>query len=257
MGQYELAAALGRRFIQRKDITARQHADGTWAPWRTPLTMEDMYGHLEGKITMGHYLVGTDDRTKLFALDLDLNKTGFWRDVTGDPNDDGERHECNPREIWLDRSHPGKPYFTIQLRCLAEGLAMRAHRTGLLDHVALSSSGGKGVHVYGFFDEPIPAAEAKGIALAVLESFGCFEAYRGDCFWQHSGVSDYKDNISIEVFPKQESLEGKELGNLMKLPLGINRKTGARAEFLDCRVGYNRLKKMDPQLALGGLLPWD
>lgn len=39
--------------------------------------------------------------------------------------------------------------------------------------------------------------------------------------------------VKCEVFPKQESITKDGLGNLVKVPLGINRKNGKRSQFLD------------------------
>ena len=40
--------------------------------------------------------------------------------------------------------------------------------------------------------------------------------------------------IDCEIFPKQQSLtKNSKYGNLVKVPLGINRKTGVRSQFLD------------------------
>ena len=41
-------------------------------------------------------------------------------------------------------------------------------------------------------------------------------------------------SFHLEVFPKQEKLTGKGLGNLVKLPLGIHRKTGKRSYLVEC-----------------------
>ncbi len=39
--------------------------------------------------------------------------------------------------------------------------------------------------------------------------------------------------LHLEFFPKQARLKGKGLGNLIKLPLGIHRRTGYRSRILD------------------------
>jgi hypothetical protein len=78
-------------------------------------------------------------------------------------------------------------------------------------------SGGKGFHFWFFFELPVEARRAKrALERIVVE-------VRGD-------VSSF----AFEVFPKQEALSGKGLGNLVKLPLGIHRLTGKRSRLLDC-----------------------
>ncbi len=77
-------------------------------------------------------------------------------------------------------------------------------------------SGGKGYHFWYPVREPVAAGSMR----AALHSL--VERIKGDisCF-------------TIEVFPKQDSLKGKGYGNLVKLPLGIHRKTGKPSWFLD------------------------
>lgn len=76
-------------------------------------------------------------------------------------------------------------------------------------------SGGKGYHFWYFFQEPIPAARVKnllsGITQHLARDLTCFQ---------------------LEVFPKQDHLRGKGLGNLVKLPLGVHRKTGRLSYFI-------------------------
>lgn len=78
-------------------------------------------------------------------------------------------------------------------------------------------SGGKGFHFWYFFDPPAGAA----VARSFLENIR--QAVAGDVTAFH-----------LEVFPKQDGLTGKGLGNLVKLPLGIHRLTGRRSYFVDC-----------------------
>ena len=56
-----------------------------------------------------------------------------------------------------------------------------------------------------------------------------------------------------EIFPKQNNLEEGKFGNLVKLPLGINRKTGKRSYFLDSNFNEieseeNIIKKLEEYL---------
>jgi hypothetical protein len=40
--------------------------------------------------------------------------------------------------------------------------------------------------------------------------------------------------FQLEVFPKQDHVSGQGFGNLVKLPLGVHRKTGKRSYFYEC-----------------------
>jgi hypothetical protein len=76
-------------------------------------------------------------------------------------------------------------------------------------------SGGKGYHFWFPLSEPVSAGEMRsalqGMVAQVRKDVTCF---------------------SLEVFPKQDRLTGKGLGNLVKLPLGIHRVTGKKSWLL-------------------------
>jgi len=76
-------------------------------------------------------------------------------------------------------------------------------------------SGGKGYHVWFPAGKPVPAATMRRALSALVKDI----AARVEFF-------------DIEVFPKQDSLSGKGLGNLVKLPLGVHRGSGKRSYFL-------------------------
>jgi len=84
-------------------------------------------------------------------------------------------------------------------------------------HPVAEFSGAKGYHFWFFFESPIAAATVRaaleGITGALSKDLSAFE---------------------LEVFPKQDSLSGKGLGNLVKLPLGVHRLTGKRSYFMEC-----------------------
>lgn len=265
----ELVALLGTRFIERRDVKAVMGEPMAgkggkplhWQPIREPFTMQDFADHLSGKRTFGHYMVSPEGKTKLFAFDLDLRENkppvperddpGFEGGYITEDSEPGVVIPCDPRKAWLEENHPAKWYLTQQLRCLAEALAIAVHERMGLD-VAMASSGGKGLHVYGFTG-PDDAANVRAAALELLNIMGCFEPYRGDSFFLHKvGLQ----NISVEVFPKQTTLDGKDLGNLMKLPLGLHRTTGKMGEFITAKAPYTELVPMDPMAALSGQLPW-
>jgi hypothetical protein len=70
---------------------------------------------------------------------------------------------------------------------------------------ALKSKSGKGYHTYIFFDSPVPAWKARIVAFALL---------------QEAGVTGADAELSSfdRLFPNQDELTGKELGNLIALP---------------------------------------
>jgi hypothetical protein len=255
--EVDLVKALGTRFIQRRDVKAVQHPNGAWTPVREPWVMSDFRAHLAGQQTFGHYVVDKGGKCKLFAYDIDLRKPD---PRPGDARYDETKHtyqpDFNPREVWLGGESELRDDLRTALRCMAEGLAYRIHRvTDGAVQVAIANSGSKGLHVYGFTGE-VDAADAKRLALGILEDFGCFEATRGNNFFRHVGQTTSPgafQHIDIEVFPKQENLDGKELGNLMALPLGVHRVTGHAKYFIDLRTGLgDPFKAIDTMTALAG-----
>lgn len=93
----------------------------------------------------------------------------------------------------------------------ADLLEGKAHEMGLTLHRA--DSGFKGTHLWAFFAEPIPAKLARQMCKTIAH-----------------GIS-VPANVRTEIFPKQNALPVDGLGNLIKIPLGVHRKTGRRAWF--------------------------
>lgn len=277
----ELANLLAKNFIARPDVKAIQYSDGSWSPHlvdpkdrtseRIPWRREDLESHLSGNKTFGHYLLTPDSQCKLFAFDIDLEENkppesktpfqGYWPEICSTPEVCGENcetkiHKFNPRVDWLDRGHPSRPWQKYQLRMMSSMIA-KAVFDELQLPVAVAYSGGKGVHVYAFTGL-ISAAEAREGAQIVLDSLGIFHASRGTNFYKSidaDPVSGFP-NLSIEVFPKQDSLSGKDLGNLMRLPLGRNLKSSDPTFFVDMKAPMSVMAPVDPVWALNTSNPW-
>lgn len=256
----ELARLYASKFIQRRDVKAIQlDRDGgglTMGDWfpdtrvrreNSPhlpagWNMEHLLAHLEGKRTYGHYLLDEENKCKLFAFDIDLKKTGNyvklpdWSAIPEGLSSEEEDawieaqivvgEDVNPLELWHTRKRSAleaRNWYKYQMKSLAHIMASSIEQMGF--STAVAYSGNKGVHVYGFTG-PMPAAEVRDAAMIALDMSGEFEAVRGKNFYQHKSddpIHGYQ-NFSIEVFPKQDSLDGKSLGNLMRLPLGKNHK---------------------------------
>lgn len=247
--------------IERRDTKAVQHATGAYSPVldhiqgrhddhtecpRLPWTMADIAAHINGDVTYGHYVVSADNTCRMFAFDIDLLQKGYWLNT-----DTEEWEECSPREVWLGDECKALSDLRAQLMCMAAGLASRI-RTVLKVPSLVAYSGSKGLHVYGLLDRNTPAADAREAAMLVLDSLDCFEVSRGKNFFKHK--HDYKA-LELEVYPKQDTVrEGDGLGNLLRLPLGINRKTGQRGFFVKLdpigRAMIDPFEPDDPILAL-------
>lgn len=232
---------------------------------RYPWDRASLNAHLAGEKTYGHYLLDQDDKTKLFAFDIDLEKPNPQKGIKfyypgGSPDGSwgGFPMELDPRAAWLDRRHPARPWMKYQFKMIAAKL-MKVIHEDLEIPCAAAYSGGKGIHVYGFTGS-IPAAEAREGAQIVLDTLGEWEPSRGENFYKHKDQDFLRGypNVSIEVFPKQDSLADKDLGNLMRLPLGRNLKSSDPTFFIDMSSPMADMVPVDPTWALtgGALRPW-
>jgi hypothetical protein len=256
---------LAAKFIARKDVKAVQHNSGKWSPhqeyneltgrndgprigWRR----RDLTEHIAGTSTFGHYLLDTSGQCKLVAFDIDLEKTGHVPDTDawGTPDEPHWFEENDLRGAWLNRAHPQRTFFKYQFRMLAEKLT-RAAWEELELPVAVAYSGAKGIHVY-CFTGLISGEEARRAGRIILDSVGNIEPMRGKCFYKHSEFP----NLSIEMYPKQESLDGKDLGNLLRLPLGRNLKSSDPTFFIDLTAPLTELRPIDAEIALTKVNPW-
>ena len=79
------------------------------------------------------------------------------------------------------------------------------------------------------------AAVARSLAISILEDFDCFDAVHGEMVWHHR---DGYRCCEIEVFPKQDEVNEGGFGNLLRLPLGVHRRTGQEGFFVDLHQGY-------------------
>lgn len=262
----ELADLIASRFIARTDVKAIQHSnsDGEviYSPVRSgkppnqvnlPWTRDDLEAHLAGTKTFGHYLVNQDDMCKLLCFDIDLEQSG-WLPTTFEP-DVGPGHferVDDLRGAWHTRNHPARTFMKAQFHDLAHRISKVVTEITHYD-VAVCYSGNKGVHIYVFFPEKRTADRARIGSDYILETFGKFEDTKGSKIFYKSVDKDPESgypNLSIEVFPKQDSINKEGLGNLLRLPLGRNLKHSDPTFFVDMTAPMNTLTPVDPIRAL-------
>lgn len=228
--------------------------------------MSDVISHIRGESSVGHYLVGQDGLVRLMAFDIDLFKTHPVKRPVGhwpmDPasEEDPKIQEFVPREAWANRAHPSRAWTKAQMKAISGQIAARLVDNGPNGwdmKCLVAYSGSKGVHVYAFFDEPTPAAEAREGAQILLREIGWSPKSKN--FW----VPDNKDpvtgfpNFEIEIYPKQDEVGADRYGNLMRLPLGRNFKSERdTAFFIDFDGPMSDMRKADPLDALTILNPF-
>jgi hypothetical protein len=185
-------------FAGREDVHARQWAGaggtGGYSPVEEPLTPAVVRNHLLGTYTVGVYPIRLDGTCTFFALDLDIDKGA------------------------LEKAHQ-QPALARELRDAVhqEVLRLRGVLRDLGFIPVLEDSGFKGRHLWIFLEQPEPAAVLHLLGRLLLAS----------------QQSQLPAGLHLECFPKQGERKGKGLGNLIKLPLGIHRRTGRRALLLD------------------------
>src|SRR5262249_39286314 len=84
----------------------------------------------------------------------------------------------------------------------------RLRRVGITASLERSGSG-TGWHVWVFLDSPLPASRVRRLLLAVIPR---------DTFLANGTTADASANRGLEVFPKQNSIAGDGLGNMVWLP---------------------------------------
>jgi hypothetical protein len=77
----------------------------------------------------------------------------------------------------------------------------------------VEDTGNKGYHIWVFFDQPVDATLAQSVGM-----------------WINYKV-EAPQGTHVEVFPKQDAINA--LGNLVKMPLGVHKKTKRRCLFVD------------------------
>lgn len=266
MSQRELAEAILSTFVQRRDVYAVQSPTGAYRPVWEELTTQVVERHLAGQMTVGHYMPDPHGLTRVICFDIDLEKDGVWMqypDLAQLPeglsraDEDAWTaantvvHPAHPREDWRDRAHPGRAWYKQLLRTFGDALAW-GMRTELGVDTLLSYSGSKGVHAYGLTG-PVAASEARaGAQLAMAAAArvlgGQFAPDRGSNFYKIIGGAPWATSVAVETFPKQDSLEGKKLGNLLRMPLGTNQKSPDPCFFVDERAALTHLDPVDNPL---------
>lgn len=237
---------IAKLFIARTDVKAIQASNGAYythvsnpgkqPPAYIPWSRAAIADHLSGRETYGHYLLDKSSESKLFAFDIDLDTSGklptmSFDDVLNESDVmDFEQsfEQDNPREAWKNRSHIARSYIKYVLKSLAGHLYGAVRDIGL--PAAVAYTGNKGLHVYGFTGK-MPADAVREAALLAAENLDLRE-YRGHAFYKAYDLPEW-DILTVEVFPKQDHIPEEGFGNLMRLPLGKNKKSKDPTFFLD------------------------
>ncbi|MBN1546785.1 MAG: hypothetical protein JW902_09015, partial [Syntrophaceae bacterium] len=183
-------------FSGREGVHARQWlspgGEAGYSPVQDPFTPKIAENHILGNYTVGIYPVRLDNTVNFMVFDFDLAKFAVRKGITN-------------KRVW--DSMIAKVHETA---CRIVEVAAN-HELPLY----LEDSGFKGRHAWIFLDTPVPAGVARK----------CGEMLLGE-------ILPLPVEIHVEIFPRQGSVPQGSLGNLIKLPLGIHRRTGRRSIFI-------------------------
>ncbi len=264
----DLAKLYAKTFIARPDVKAIQRTSGAYNPVESPFTMEDLLDHIEGRRTYGHYLLNTGNQCKFFAFDVDLDelnpeKPNERLQVPTSVDSEGVWGNfvlCDPRAVWLDRKQQiARAFLKFQMRSIAHELA-RTIASEFDIQTAVTYTGAKGIHVYGFTGL-LDAKDVRQGAELILKKTGKIVPYLGSNFFKYEPIPGDHDLsfqcFTIEAFPKQTEIKEGGYGNLMRLPLGVNLKNPADPTFfVDLRSSLMQLQPRDAIDALTTLNQW-
>ena len=186
-------------FGGREDVYARQWfnpktGQGGYAPVREPLTPRVLRQHFAGDVTLGVYPIRLDGTCLFCAIDLDLQRSVLA---------DAQRHREVAQRV---RQELAEATDVLRQMCATLGI------TPLVE-----DSGYKGRHFWIPLSEPLHAGRLVALGRALLSRL----------------QPQVPPSFSLEWFPKASRPGSKGLGNLIKLPLGIHRRTGRRSSLLD------------------------
>lgn len=176
-------------FVGRDDCYLEQWVDerGThYGKVDRQLTRRVIKTHLLGTKTISAYQIAKDDTVKFLCFDVDVSPKG--------------KATCTEEEWLTVVQDTTKSVVAILFRL---GIPFR-----------VETSGGKGYHIWVFFDRPVLTRKAY-----LLGNF------------VHTYIPK-DDRVNVEVFPKQEEYVGG-FGYGIKIPLGIHQRTQRRCFFVD------------------------
>ncbi len=191
----EFLAEFLRRFAGREGVHALQcRCKSGWGyrPIRKSLDKDLLKRHLAGDQTLGTYLVKRDNSTSLMVFDLDVE----GRLAT--------RFEKDPLE---------RRRLLLLLEEEARRLLGNAAEIGL--PLLPEFSGFKGFHLWAFSADPVAARHWRALGT-----------------WLLSRMPSPPPGLHWELFPKQDSVDAEGLGNLVKIPLGVHKRSGRRSWFV-------------------------
>lgn len=184
-------------FKGREDLFARQWIDEKgrrgFSCVDHPLGINEIKSHLDGKKTLGLYLLDKEDQVFLSVIDIDIDKKALL-EYENDVEKQQKLHLLTHQDA-------------VKLASICDDLGIP---------VLIEDSGYKGRHLWFFFEKPIKAKFARTFLKFIIEKSG-----------------EPESGIHRDIFPDCDKLKGKGYGPLIKLPLGIHKSTNRRCLILN------------------------
>lgn len=165
-------------------------------PEARSLTAEQIKSHLAGEQTLGLYLMTEEDKVHLSVIDIDIDQKALLEYARDEPRFAG-LHRLTTEDA-------------AKIASVCDDLEIP---------LLIEDSGYKGRHLWFFFATPIPARLARRFLRFICDRAG-----------------EPPGGVHREIFPTSDKVKGQGFGCLIKLPLGIHKRTNRRCFFLD-RMG--------------------
>lgn len=181
-------------FTGRKEFIAVQGTNHYY-PIEQELNENILTKHIDGIKTFGAYVLNETSKCNFICIDIDIEKN--------------ELTQVNFADFMVKFE-----YLKNQLIKFQEVLEKEFFKP---ENILYEDSGGRGYHIWMFFDQPI-------------------EGY--DALFLNEILKNKLKDFSYEFFPKQPTLNDKrKYGNLIKLPLGEHKKYNNRSRFFILKDG--------------------
>lgn len=184
-------------FKGRTDAYASQWVDEKgrrgFKPITAALTDQVVKNHLSGEETLGLYLMDVNDRVSLAVIDIDIDQKALLG-YAGDKEQLAKLYQLTHKDA-------------VDIAAICDEIKIP---------VLIEDTGYKGRHVWFFFAAPLDAALARRFLKFLCERAG-----------------NAKSGTHREILPTLDRVKGKNFGPLVKLPLGVHKRTNRRCLFLD------------------------
>lgn len=183
-------------FVGREDMYSEEHMTQRRIVEQInePLTEEILEEHLSGKRTIGTFVQRPNGTAKYLVIDIDISK-----------------------KVCLKYAVDSMEFSQYMQQCgeMLEEIMKILHRIGLQGYS--ENSGFRGYHIWIFFTEWIPVRYVNALSQIIAGEIHNIQ----------------KEEISVEYFPDNRKIRAGKAGQSIKLPLGLNSKSGRIGYFLE------------------------